>query len=48
MGIKHPPGLFMGVNGRLGVLGQNSVLTLILIKYLSHSSAEYSLLVKEH
>lgn len=48
MGIKHPPGLFMGVNGRLGVLGQNSVLTLILIKYLSNSSAEYSLLVKEH
>lgn len=35
----------MGVNGHLGVLGQNSVLT--LIKYLSHSSAEWSPLEKE-
>lgn len=45
MGIKNPLGLFTGVNGYLGVLGQNSVLT--LIKYLSHSSAEWSPLEKE-
>lgn len=45
MGIKNPLGLFMGVNGHLGVLGQNSVLT--LVKYLSHSSAERSPLEKE-
>lgn len=47
MGIKDPLGLFMGVNGHLSVPGQNSVLTLILIKYLSHSSAEWSPLEKE-
>lgn len=40
MGIKHPSVLVMGVNGHLGVLGQNSALTLILIKYLSCSSAD--------
>lgn len=47
MGIKDPSVLFMGVNGCLGVPGQNSALTLILIKYLSQSSADRSPLEKE-
>lgn len=47
MGIKGPSVLFMGVNGCLGVLGQNIALTLILIKYLSHSSEDTSPLEKE-
>lgn len=40
MGIKNPSVLFMGVNGRLSALGQNSALTLVLIKYSSCSSAD--------